>query len=93
MPSPQATGPAGPKRAKQPRAHGGGTAEDGAPGPDAEQDADAEVDVVAYFREGKLGKLTVPVLKKFLKSVGISNLGKKADLVQLAETFLVGQGV
>ncbi|XP_062513142.1 X-ray repair cross-complementing protein 5-like [Corticium candelabrum] len=43
--------------------------------------AEVTVDVAAHAQNGTLSKLTVPVLKDFLKSVGMKCAGKKDELV------------
>ncbi|PWY72920.1 ATP-dependent DNA helicase II subunit 1 [Aspergillus heteromorphus CBS 117.55] len=47
-----------------------------------------EQDVRNHYKTNTLSKLTVAVLKSFLTSQGLSNVGKKADLVERVEEFL-----
>lgn len=48
---------------------------------------DTPVDIRTEARAGRLGKLTVPVLKDFCKTSNINATGKKADLINAINDF------
>ncbi|XP_011408577.1 PREDICTED: X-ray repair cross-complementing protein 5-like [Amphimedon queenslandica] len=49
---------------------------------------DEPVDVESIAKNGTLGKLTIPVLKEYLKSVGKKAAGKKQDLIDAINEHL-----
>jgi hypothetical protein len=52
-----------------------------------------EADVRALWEKGQLEKLTVGILKGFLRRMGFSVKGKKADLLKRCEEYFNGEGV
>jgi ATP-dependent DNA helicase 2 subunit 1 len=52
-----------------------------------------EADVRALWEKGPLEKLTVGILKGFLRRMGLSVKGKEADLLKRCEEYFNGEGV
>ncbi|KAJ6561453.1 SPOC like C-terminal domain-containing protein [Mycena vulgaris] len=48
----------------------------------------SEAEIMSRYKDGLLNKLTVEILKTFLKSKGLSSSGKKADLVDRVDEYL-----
>jgi len=46
-----------------------------------------QIDVKEYIAQDKLGKLTVPALKKICRNYNIKCTGKKADIINTIEDY------